>query len=691
MSLTEVLPTEPVIPTTRAPSARRQARASACSAASGSSTAKTQPAVEVACELAPARDRLDRRRPRRPPRSPPRRTRRRRRARRAGRRRGRPARPRASRSPPAAASPARPRRRPRRPIAAAISSGVELHAGAAQLPQLLAGDLAVVEGDLAAVLELLALLVALAGDHDRVARPARAQRQRDRRAPVGLDLDARRRRSIPARISAMIASGSSERGLSEVTIARSDSSRPGPAHLRPLVAVAVAAGAEDRDQPALGQPPRGAAARSRASPGCGRSRRGPRTSWPSSIGSKRPGHPRRPRPAPRRRSPASTPSAVAAAKAPSALATLKWPGSAVRTAISPSRPGDGEARPAGVEGDVAGAEVGLRALGREGDAVEFLGEAAAVGVVDVDDRDPRPHLEEQPLGEEVVLHVGVEVEVVLGQVGEERDLEVDRVGRGAGRARARRPPSRRPGRRPRASAGRSPAGRSPPAWSARPPPRPPPTTCFTVPSSPHCDRRRLEDLAQQEGGRRLAVGPGDPDHPQLGRRVAPEARRQRRHRRPRVRRPPPAARPARARARPPAPPRPASTARGGELVPVGLLARHAEEQRPRPDLAGCRRRGRRSRRRGRRDSPRAVSPPRSARPVSRGDSRSCESPPAGAPIPAGRRDRAGRRRRSRRRRAPRPSRRRFRPCGSSTITATSSCGSWAGAKPMNEATYLVSE
>ena len=64
-----------------------------------------------------------------------------------------------------------------------------VHAGLPSLPQLLAGDLAVVEGDLAAVLELLALLVALAGDHDRVAGLGPAQRQRDRGAAVDLDLD----------------------------------------------------------------------------------------------------------------------------------------------------------------------------------------------------------------------------------------------------------------------------------------------------------------------------------------------------------------------------------------------------------------------------------------------------------------------------------------------------------------------
>ena len=184
MSLTEVLPTEPVTPRTRAPSARRQARASDCIAASGSATAKTQApprpprrargrtttppgpgrdrrrgelaavaagAAQAEEEVAGAAGRGIDRRPQR-------------RARRRPRRRPRP--PARRRSPPRSAS--------RR---------------AAQLAQLLAGDLAIVEGDLAAVLELLALLVPLAGDDDGVARPGPAQRQGDRRPPVDLDLE----------------------------------------------------------------------------------------------------------------------------------------------------------------------------------------------------------------------------------------------------------------------------------------------------------------------------------------------------------------------------------------------------------------------------------------------------------------------------------------------------------------------
>ena len=90
--------------------------------------------------------------------------------------------------------------------------------------------------------------------------------------------------------------------------------------------------------------------------------------------------------------------------------------------------GDGELGAAGVEADVAGAVVGLGALGREGDALELLGEAAAVGVVDVDDRGAGARPRTACAWREVVLHVGVEVEVVLGQVGEQRHLEVDRVG-----------------------------------------------------------------------------------------------------------------------------------------------------------------------------------------------------------------------------------------------------------------------
>src|SRR3954468_1231856 len=58
-----------------------------------------------------------------------------------------------------------------------------------QPSELLAGDLTVVERDLATVFELLPLLVPLAGDDDGVPLRGLVQRQPDREAPVGLDLD----------------------------------------------------------------------------------------------------------------------------------------------------------------------------------------------------------------------------------------------------------------------------------------------------------------------------------------------------------------------------------------------------------------------------------------------------------------------------------------------------------------------
>ena len=91
-------------------------------------------------------------------------------------------------------------------------------------PQRLARDLAVVERD-DGVAELLALLVALARDHDDVA----FTRELDARAIASRRSGSTSTSaSAPATISAMIASGSSLRGLSEVTIARSASSRGDP-------------------------------------------------------------------------------------------------------------------------------------------------------------------------------------------------------------------------------------------------------------------------------------------------------------------------------------------------------------------------------------------------------------------------------------------------------------------------------
>ena len=74
--------------------------------------------------------------------------------------------------------------------------------------------------------------------------PARGlgERQLDRGAAVELHARAAERR--PPRLPRRSRPGASERGLSEVRIARSASSRDDAAHQRPLAAIAVAAGAE---------------------------------------------------------------------------------------------------------------------------------------------------------------------------------------------------------------------------------------------------------------------------------------------------------------------------------------------------------------------------------------------------------------------------------------------------------------
>ena len=116
------------------------------------------------------------------------------------------------------------------------------------------------------------------------------------------------------------------------------------------------------------------------------------------------------------------------------------------------------------------------------------------------------------LGPEVVLHVAVEVEMVLGQVREHRDREADAV-RSAQDERVRGDLHRaRRYRRRRASAGRSPAGRSPRASSARPPPRCR-RRCSSRSPGARSESRRLEDVTNQEGRRRLAVGAGDARDP----------------------------------------------------------------------------------------------------------------------------------------------------------------------------------
>ncbi len=101
---------------------------------------------------------------------------------------------------------------------------------------------------------------------------AAADRHPDGRRPVGLDDDLGRARHAGTHL-AMMAAGSSERGLSEVRTTTSARVGGDRTHLRALARVAVAAAAEQAHHPARRRPAparRGAPRRGR--PGCGRSR-----------------------------------------------------------------------------------------------------------------------------------------------------------------------------------------------------------------------------------------------------------------------------------------------------------------------------------------------------------------------------------------------------------------------------------
>ena len=142
--------------------------------------------------------------------------------------------------------------------AAPAACGDPLRRSSSRAPQRLARDGDVVERHLAPAGELLALLVALAGDHHDVARRRASATARSIAARRSARCTTSAPRDRRPAISAMIASGSSERGLSEVTIATSASSRGDPPHQRALAAVAVAAGAEHADHPARARAARAA-------------------------------------------------------------------------------------------------------------------------------------------------------------------------------------------------------------------------------------------------------------------------------------------------------------------------------------------------------------------------------------------------------------------------------------------------
>ena len=425
MSLVEVLPVEPVTPATRAPSSRRQPRASSWSARSGSgatiavAVAHDDWPVELSAASTAARAVLPapRARPRRPPRAPGRRS--------ARRPRSRPRRP-TNRSPGPTS---------RESITARSGSGAlgvargQLSLGQGGEPACRQVDHArtpgrarsasratrhVVEGLLAAVLELLALLVALPGDHHHVARLGLLDHLRDRAAAVHLALGVRpgalhhlvddRLRLLAARVvrGHEHAIGQPPRGI---------------AHQRALAAVAVAARAEDHVQPTARDLAR------RAQHVLERVGRVGVVHEHAEVlalvhrleAARHPAEPLQrdllhPQRAHRRHGSEH-------------VLHVEEPGQRRLDPQLPVRRLEQEARAHQVELDVARAVVRL-VLDPEGHGVHLGGDAAAVVVVHVHHRQPRL-LEQPALGREVGVHRLVEVEVVLGEVREHAAREAD--------------------------------------------------------------------------------------------------------------------------------------------------------------------------------------------------------------------------------------------------------------------------
>src|SRR3954470_24980226 len=411
-SFVEVLPVDPVMPTTLACRCRRQAVARRPSAWSGSSAARSAPGgahrAASACSG-----------PTRTPHAPL--------ARACGANR-----------PPSMFSPVSPTNRSPWPTAresmttrcgpAACGAGLTSRAPAAwatrsgdqSRTERLAGDGDVVEGDLAPAGELLALLVALARDHEHVAGPGHVDRHLDGRAAVGLDLD-------PC-VAALEDRGDDRRGVLVARVVRRDDRDVGPlardrAHERALGAVTVAAGAEDHDEAVLRQRTGGAQDvvegvggvgvvdedRERLALVDGLEAAGDLGGVREGVGDRGVGDPQG----------ADGGDGAQDVEDVEAAGQRRAEGGAVQ----------GERGAGRVALRRGGSELGVGRVEADRDGVlQLAREPAAVGVVDVDHGGLRAGREQAALGGEVVLHRRVEVEVVLREVREDRDVPVDRVG-----------------------------------------------------------------------------------------------------------------------------------------------------------------------------------------------------------------------------------------------------------------------
>ena len=205
------------------------------------------------------------------------------------------------------------------------------------------------------------------------------------------------------------------------------------------------------------------------------------------------------------------------------------------------RPGAEKPRARSVEGHLEGAVVGVvGARRREGSkrrgagVAQLAREARAVRIVHVDDGPrggplPSPWHEQPALGPEVVLHVRVEVQVVLGQVREHSRGEADAVAPVLGervRGNLHRAclvtrvehPAEGPLEVDRLG-GRSLDLLLLPAHDA-----------LDGTQEPRPGALGLENVANQKGRRGLPVRASDSDDPKRSRRILPEANRDRRHR-----------------------------------------------------------------------------------------------------------------------------------------------------------------
>ena len=296
--------------------------------------------------------------------------------------------------------------------------------------------------------------------------------------------------TMPRLISSMMRAGSSERGLSEVTIDEVAEPRRHRAHQRPLGPIAIAAAAEHRDHagrlPAAAPSPAGSSARRR----CARSRRppgrrqsGPETQLEAARNVRRGGDAL----FDRRR--AGRSSADGRRDGGEDVVDVR-PADERRAQRAGRRAASrrSKARPSSDSVRAAGANVGRRRRWRRSSS---CGAAAANAAprrssrFDDAEGAGRQQLEQAPLDLEVLLHVAMEVEVIAGQVGEDGGGEPQRRRRGAARARATTPRSRRRRRRRSPSRAAAAAGPAPRAWFARPRPHDRRRVYPIVPMRPH--------------------------------------------------------------------------------------------------------------------------------------------------------------------------------------------------------------